>query len=394
MSGNEIIGKEELNSIKNIFTKSNGVLFAHGFEKRRNNIFRVKEFENNLAKFLKCKYVVACSSGTSAGYLALKALDIGPGDEVITQSFTFIAAVESIIQTGATPIIVDCDSSLGLDPKDLENKITKKTKCIMPVHMLGEPVNWQKIQKIAKKNKIFTVEDACESLGAKYKNKYLGTIGDIGFFSLDFGKIITSGEGGFLTTNNKIIYNRLKAMRDHGHENKKGIHRGLDKAIEIGFNYRMTEIQAAVGLAQLRKLNKILVLKKKNKSILVNKLLKKIKSKNYSFRDSHDQKNEQNDHLVIHLKNAKIAKKVFLTLKKRGINTGILPVATRWHYAGYWKHIWSKLKKNKIIYKGYWKNSWNLINRSISIHVSILETHNQIEKKSKIISETIDHYSL
>lgn len=391
MSGNEIIGKEELNSIREIFLKSNGVLFAHGFEKRRKNIFRVKKFENQLSKYLKCKYVVACSSGTSAGYLALKALGVGPGDEVITQSFTFIAAIESIIQTGATPVIVDCDDSLGLDPEDFKKKISKKTKCVMPVHMLGETVDCNAILNIAKKNKLSVVEDACEALGAKYKNKYLGTIGDVGFFSLDFGKIITTGEGGFITTNDKKIYEKLKAMRDHGHENKKGIHRGLDKAIAIGFNYRMTEMQAAVGLAQLKKINKILKLKKKNKKILIQNLQKKIDKGKFNFRLSHDPKNEQFDHLVIHLKNDVIAKKVYKMLSKKNINTGILPVASRWHYAGYWDHIWPKLKKfEKKIDKKFWKNSWKLISKSISIHVSILETKSQIEKKAKIISGVVN----
>ena len=166
MSGHEQIGKEELNSLVDIFKKSNGVLFAHGFEKKRNNIFRTKILEQNIAKFLGCKYSAVCSSGTAAGFLALKALGVKRGDEVITQAFTFIAAVECIIQLGAKPILVDCDESFNMDPVDLKKKITNKTKCIMPVHMLGEPANMKSILKVAKQSKIPILEDACESFGA------------------------------------------------------------------------------------------------------------------------------------------------------------------------------------------------------------------------------------
>jgi 8-amino-3,8-dideoxy-alpha-D-manno-octulosonate transaminase len=262
MSGNEIIGKEELSNIVDIFKKSNGVLFAHGFDKRRNKIFRVPIFEKSFAKKLKAKYAVACSSGTAAGAICLKAAGVKPGDEVITQAFTFIAAVESILSIGAIPKIVDVDNSLNMCPKKLKKAITKKTKCIMPVHMLGAPADMREILKISKKYNISVIEDACESTGVKYNNKYLGTLGLSGFFSLDFGKIITTGEGGMITTNSKKQYLQLKALRDHGHENKLGVHRGLDKALVRGFNFRMTEIQAAIGIAQLKKLDYIIKKKK------------------------------------------------------------------------------------------------------------------------------------
>ena len=190
MSGNEIIDNQELRELKNIFTKSKGVLFAHGFDLRRNNIFRTKIFEKNFRKYLKCKYAVSCSSGTAAGTIALMALGIGKGDEVIVQSFTFIAAIESILMTGAKPVIVDTDNTLGMCPKDLQKKITKKTKCIMPVHMLGKSCNMDEIKKISKLKKIPIVEDACEALGVKYKNKFIGTLGEMGFLVLTLAKLL------------------------------------------------------------------------------------------------------------------------------------------------------------------------------------------------------------
>tara|TARA_B100000963_G_C22628983_1_gene673909 strand:- start:1316 stop:2494 length:1179 start_codon:yes stop_codon:yes gene_type:complete len=389
MSGNEIIGKEELNALKEIFNKSNGVLFSHSFHDRRRGIYRVEKFEKLVARRLKCKYVIACSSGTAAGALTLIAAGVKPGDEVITQAFTFIAPIESIMSIGAIPVIVDVDNSLNMCPKKLANSITKKTKCIMPVHMLGSSADMSEILKIAKKNNIPLIEDACESFGARYKNKNIGTLGLSGFFSLDFGKIITTGEGGFICTNNLKQYLKLKSIRDHGHINEKNVHRGLDKALQRGFNYRMTEMQAAVGIAQLKKLNFILKKKKQNRKYLFNILKKKslLNFRNLNTKITED----QNDHLVIFLKNAKKALKIKKILDKKKIPTGILPIAIRWHYAGYWKHIWAE---NKIYRnysnKKYWKNAWALLQRSISFPISIKQKKQKIIHQANLISEIIN----
>ncbi len=382
MAGNEIIGKEELKEIQNIFDKSNGVLFAHGFEKRRNNIFRTKIFEKKFSQKLGSKFSVCCSSGTAAGTLALMALGIGKGDEVILQSFTFIAAIESILMTGATPIIVDTDETLGMCPKDLQKKITKKTKCIMPVHMLGKSCNMDEIKKISKINKIPIVEDACEALGVKYKKKSLGTIGEIGFFSFDFGKIITTGEGGMLTTNSKDLFIKLKALRDHGHENKINIHRGLDKAICRGFNFRMTEMQAAVGIAQLDKLKKILLLKKRNFKLIEKILIRKNLIK---LRKTHKNSTDQHDFLCLQFENNSIAKKNYQKFLKHKIPVGILPVAKRWHFAGDWSHIWNNDNKYKKRYKKLWPNSKKILNQTISIPISIKLS----EKDAQILGNKI-----
>ncbi len=375
MSGNEIIDNQELKELKNIFTKSKGVLFAHGFDLRRNNIFRTKIFEKNFRKYLKCKYAVSCSSGTAAGTIALMALGIGKGDEVIVQSFTFIAAIESILMTGAKPVIVDTDNTLGMCPKDLQKKITKKTKCIMPVHMLGKSCNMDEIKKVSKLKKIPIIEDACEALGVKYKNKFIGTLGEMGFFSFDFGKIITTGEGGMVTTNNKNLYTKLKALRDHGHENKSNIHRGLDKAICRGFNFRMTEMQAAVGIAQLKKLKKILYLKERNFKIIEKKLLEK---KLIQLRKSNSGSSDQHDFLCLVFPNKILAKRVYLKFVKQKIPVGILPVAKKWHFAGDWGHLWKNDIRYSKSYKRMWSNSKNLLDRTISIPISIKSSKKMI----------------
>lgn len=389
MSGNEIIGKEELKSIKDIFEKSNGVLFSHSFDKRRNKIYRVEIFEKMFAKANGSKYAVACSSGTAAGTICLQAAGVKAGDEVITQAFTFVAPIESIISVGAVPKIVDVDKSLNMCPEELKKSITKKTKCIMPVHMLGTPAKMDAIIKIAKQKKIPVIEDACESLGACFKNKKTGTIGLSGFFSLDFGKVITTGEGGIICTNNKKQYLLLKSLRDHGHINKPGVHRGLDKALVRGFNYRMTELQAAVGIAQIKKLSLILKKKKFFRKILFDNL-KKNKFIEFRKQNDYSHNGDQNDHLIIFLKNSKLAKKLKKIFDKEKISTGVLPIATRWHFAGYWSHIWKEKKIYKnYLKKNYWKKTSSLLTRSISFPISITSNKNIFKKQAEKISKLI-----
>ena len=254
MPGNELIGIKELNEIKKIFTKSNGVLFAHSFDKRRKNIFRVRIFEKLLSKHFKSKNVQCVSSGTAAIKIALKALGVKSGDEVITQAFNFIATIEAILDIGAVPIITNIDDTLNMCPKDLKKKITKKTKAVIPVHMLGFSADMKEIKKICRAKKLPLLEDNCESVGAKLNNKFLGTHGDIGVFSFDFGKNITTGEGGAILTNNKKYFQYSKEYHDHGHQLNPKYPRGMDTVNIFGFNYRMTEMQGAVGIAQIKKI--------------------------------------------------------------------------------------------------------------------------------------------
>ena len=277
MPGNELINYKELKEVKKIFTESDGVLFAHGFDKRRKNIFRVRKFEKKISEAFGSKYVQCVSSGTAAIKIALKSLGVKHGDEVITQSFNFIATIEAILDCGAKPIITGINNDLNMSANELSKLITKKTKAVILVHMLGYSAELDKIQKVCRKRKIPLVEDNCEAMGATYKGKKLGTQSDIGIFSFDFGKTITTGEGGCLLTNNKKKYLYFKRYHDHGHKLMRNLPRGVDDADMPGFNYRMTELQAAVGLAQLPKLNYILRESKKRFSVIENKLKNKVK---------------------------------------------------------------------------------------------------------------------
>ena len=215
MPGFELIDKNELNEIKHIF-KNGSVLFRHGFEGLRKNVFKVKKFEEKFRDKFKSKFSLEVTSGTSALRVALEVLDLNSNDEVITQSFTFVATVEAIIESGAKPVCTEIDKTLNMDPNDLEKKITKKTKAVIVVHMLGTPAKMDKIRKICKKKKLALIEDTAWGCGGKYKDKYLGTIGRMGTFSFDFAKSLTTGEGGMIIFKNKRDYLKAKAWHDHG----------------------------------------------------------------------------------------------------------------------------------------------------------------------------------
>ena len=360
MPGNELIGKEELNNLKEIFHKSNGVLFAHAFDKRRNKIFRVRKFENNLSNFFKSNYTLCVSSGTAAIKVALKSLGVKPGDDVITQAFNFIATIEAILDVGANPIITNIDESLNMCPLDLKKKITKKTKVILPVHMLGFSADMKEILKLAKQRKIPILEDNCESIGAKFKKKYLGTIGDIGVMSFDFGKNITTGEGGGILTNNKNLFKYCKEYHDHGHELNPKFPRGLDTVRIFGFNYRMTEMQGAVGLAQLKKLNYIIKMNKQRYNILDKNI-----SQKYKVRLMHENSIPSYDTFMFEVKNNKVRAKIIEYLKKKKIGTKNVPDAIKWHFASYWKHAIKKKEISSI------KNSRDKILNYLAIPIQI-----------------------
>jgi len=352
MPGWELMDDKELKEVIKIFKDSNGVLFAHGFDSRRNNIFRVRDLEKNFSKELNSKYSLMTTSGTMAQFVAMKALGVKAGDEVITQAFTFVATIEAILALGAKPIIIDIDNSYNMDPNCLEKSISKKTKLIIPVHMLGNPCNMKKIVEISKKYKIPILEDVCESLGGRFGNDYLGTIGDCGVFSLDFGKFITTGEGGMLLTNNKKYHKYMMEYHDHGHENNPKLARGEDTKTIPGFNYRMTELQAVVGKVQLKKVNYILQQNYKRY-----KILEKYLSKYFKLRKVPKNSTPNYDTFIFYVnKNEKI--KVLKLINQTNFGTKNLPDAIKWHFAFYWKHAISKnqLKntyKSKKILENY-----------------------------------------
>ncbi len=343
MPGWELINHKEKKSLLSLFNEG-GCLFAHGFEKYRKR-FHVREFEKNIKNRFKSKYCVAVSSGTAAIKIALKALGVKRNDEVITQCFNFVATVEAIIDIGAKPIICNIDSSLNMCPKDLKKKITKKTKAIIPVHMLGVSCDMQKIKKIAKNKSIKILEDNCESVGGKYGKNFLGNISNIGVLSFDFSKTITTGEGGAILTNNKKLYKFCKEYHDHGHQNNKKFSRGRDTVEYAGFNYRMTEMQAIIGKEQLKKLTFILKENKKRHR-LINDILKN----KFTIREINKNSTSIYDTFIFKVGSISKKKSIIKFLKKN-LGTKNLPDAIKWHCSYYWKHMLSK-KEIRNSFKG------------------------------------------
>jgi perosamine synthetase len=237
----------------------------------------IEIFEKLLAKYVGSDYCLAFNSGTSALHASLLAGGIGVGDKVLVPSFTFIATANCALMVGATPKFVDIeDKTFGLDPELIENNIDKKTRCIIPVHYAGMACKIQEIAKISKRNKMLLIEDAAESLGTKINKKMVGTFGHMSVFSFAGNKVLTTGEGGAVTTNSKSLFEKLKLIRSHGRMDKQNYFSSISKPdyVTMGYNWRMSSMTAALGISQLNKIEKLINLRCKNAAYLSSRLKK------------------------------------------------------------------------------------------------------------------------
>lgn len=371
MGGSELIGKEEKDALAEVIDRG-GVLFRYGFDEKRANVFKVAEFEKKFADYMGVRYALAVSSGSSALRVALAALKVGPGDEVITQSFTFVATIEAILESGATPVIANVDKSLNLDPKDFRNKITNRTKIVIPVHMLGVPARMAEIIEIARAHGLPVIEDSCQACGSSYKGRKTGTLGVIGCYSFDYVKTITTGEGGMVVTDNRDLYVRALEFHDHGHQHRTDVPRGKDSHRIIGFNYRMNELQAALGIVQLGRLDYVLSQQRKNKEQIKSALSSR---KDIEFRSLPDEEGDGGDTLIFFLENSKKAQELEAVFTEKGIGTKILPSAMDWHFAERWHHMTGKIKPEDE----EWRKTSELLNRAIAIPISVNMSQEQIQ---------------
>ena len=269
--GSYVFGQEEIKEVMDVL--NTGFLFRYGKEDDPKFNHKVATFEKEFAAHMGAKYCVATSSGTGSLLCCLAAIGVGPGDEVIVPGYTFIASISSIALSNAIPVLAEINESLTIDPDDIEKKITSKTKAIMPVHMLGNPCDMDRIMEIAKKHNLYVIEDCCQAVGAEYKGKKVGTIGDIAAYSLNVFKTITAGDGGAVVTNDLDLYERAFGFHDQGHKpSRMGVEVG-NRSI-LGMNMRMNELTGAVSLAQIRKLPAILDTLRAKKAILKNELKK------------------------------------------------------------------------------------------------------------------------
>jgi 8-amino-3,8-dideoxy-alpha-D-manno-octulosonate transaminase len=385
MPGYELMGIEEQEQLLEIFKTSNGVLFPHGFDSLRNGRFRVREFEKQFSEKIGCRYTQAVTSGTVAQLVAMKAMGVEPGDEVITQSFTFVATVEAILAIGAVPVIVDIDDTYNMDPTELEKAITIKTKLIVPVHMLGNPASMDEILEIGKRYNIPILEDACEALGATYQGKQVGTLGKAGVYSLDFAKTITTGEGGLIVTDDPQIFRYSKEFHDHGHETNSKFPRGRDTRSIVGMNYRMCEMQGAVGLAQLKKLDFIVSRNREQKVFLK----ENIKSDKITYRKITDMEGDLADTLIFNFEEANIANKFLEAYNIAGYGTKNVPDAIDWHFSGTWNHMFANVPKYRDTWKYQWTKTAELLSRSIAVPIYVSTISEELEKHVTIINKIL-----
>jgi 8-amino-3,8-dideoxy-alpha-D-manno-octulosonate transaminase len=394
MPGFELWSDAERKEVNEVL--ESGILMRYGFDAARTGKWKSKELEESICKRFGSKYAQLTSSGTSALTTALAALGVGAGDEVIMPSFTFVASFEAVLSVGAVPVLVDIDETLTLNPEAVRKAINPKTKCVMPVHMCGSMADLDRLVSICKENGLILLEDACQSIGASYKGKHLGTIGDAGTFSFDFVKTITCGEGGAVLTNDEGVYIKCDGYSDHGHDHK-GVDRGADLHPFLGYNFRISELHAAVGLAQIRRLDEFLSVQRRNHS-----LLKTILSKvpEISFRKIPDPAGDSCTFLTWFLPTEEITKKVVSDLKAQNVLAGnFYWYDNNWHYIRKWDH----LKNNTALYplndlqqsalkhlqSQKFSTSDAIMSRCISSAISLLWTEEQIrEKGEKIITIT------
>jgi 8-amino-3,8-dideoxy-alpha-D-manno-octulosonate transaminase len=368
MPGYELVGREEFDEIAEIFDQGGGVLSRHGFDALRNGVFKVQTFEAAFAARLSVPRALAVSSGTAAVRVALAALGIGRGDEVITQSFTFVATVEAIIESGATPVCTEVDDTLNMDPADLERWITPSTKAVIVVHMLGTPARLDLIAAVCARHAIPLIEDTAWGCGGRLGGRPLGTWGAIGTFSFDAAKTITTGEGGMVVCADPAVHDRATAWHDHGHENNPALPRWEDSRSGSGFNYRMNELQGAVGLAQLRKLDAVLDGQRRSRSAIWDAIRDLPGVRPRAVPDGSE---ETADALVVFVPDRAAALGCRASLVAAGLGTKILPEAYTWHFAGTWSHMPALVEAHGGDLSSAFPRTMALLARAVSLPVLV-----------------------
>jgi len=345
MPGFEVIGEEEEREILDVLSRK--MLFRYEFHEQRQGIYKVESFEKEFARYCGARHALAVSSGTAALRVALAALGVGPGDEVITQGFTFVATWESILDAGAIPVFAEIDDTLCLDPTDLAGKITSRTKAILPVHMCGAQARAPEIVELAEGHGIPVLEDTAQSCGGRLKGKSLGTFGKMGTFSFDSVKTLTTGEGGIILTDDESLYIRASEYHDHGHDHNPDLPRGLEKRSFIGLNYRMMELQGALGLAQLRKLDHTILANQRKNKARIKEALARIDE--VSFRNVLDADGDTATFVIFFLPTPEKARAFNRVMAEEGVGA-VYWYNNFWHYYEEWEHL---LEGKSLLPSGY-----------------------------------------
>ena len=334
MPGYEIIGEEEKKEIMEVL--SNKVVFRYGFDAERKGVYKVAAFEKEFAAYCGVSHALAVSSGTAALRVALAALGISPGDEVITQGFTFVATWETILDIGAIPVFAELDETLCLEPADVARKITPRTKAIIPVHMCGAQARITEIVKLADRHGIPVIEDTAQSCGGRLGGKALGSFGKMACFSFDAVKTVTAGEGGLVITHDRDLYTKASEFHDHGHDHNPEVPRGLEKRSFIGVNFRMSELQGAMALAQFRKLESVILPAQRKNKAEIKQALAKIEQ--IAFREIPDPEGDTATFLTFFLPTAQKTRAFNKAMAEAGAGA-IYWYENDWHYYEQWEHL-------------------------------------------------------
>jgi len=332
MPGTELFGDEERKEVMDVL--ETGILFRNNFDGPRKGIWKARTFEEEFSKYHGVEYCHMCSNGTAADIISLASVGIGAGDEVIVPPFSFIAPIEAVFTVGAIPVFAEIDETLCLSPEGIEAAITPRTKAVLLVQLFGSMAKMDEIVRVCEKHNLTLIEDAAPALGGTYRGKHLGTFGKVGCFSFDFFKVITAGEGGAVITNDRDVYETAHMFGDHGHDHI-GDNRGAEQHPILGFNFRISELHAAVGLAQFRKLDFILARQREYQA-----QLKAILSAfpQITFRDVPDPAGDSATTLGFLLPDAQTAVRVHEAMGKAGVGTAYWH-NNNFHYIRNWEHL-------------------------------------------------------
>jgi dTDP-4-amino-4,6-dideoxygalactose transaminase len=378
----ELIGEEEIQEVLEVLRS--GYLYrynvAPGTELGARFQGKVMKLEQEVARMSQVRYAVAVNSGTSALLAALIGLGIGPGDEVIVPGFTFIASISAIVYAGAVPVLAEIDRTLNLDPEDVRKKITPRTKAVMVVHMMGNPARLDELKAVTDEHSLFLIEDCAQAFGASYRGRPIGSIGQVGAFSFNVYKTITSGDGGMVITDDEDLYKRCFAIHDQGHSPlRAGVEIG--KRPFLGLDFRYTELQAAVLLAQLRKLPAMLEHLRGNKHRFKS-LIADLPG--LEFREVLDPEDEIATILTVILPSAKVAQAI-----AKGLGTKVIAEAG-WHVYNNMENLLEQRMPTQIscsfgcrhyaekggqmrYYQGMLPQTDDLLSRAINIGIGILD---------------------
>ncbi|MDR1482177.1 MAG: DegT/DnrJ/EryC1/StrS family aminotransferase [Synergistaceae bacterium] len=333
MPGWEMFDENERNQVDDVMRT--GVLMRYGFDAKRKGQWKSREMEEAICRRTGAKHALLLADGTAALTTALAALGVGAGDEVIMPPFTFVASFESIIAAGATPVLAEVDDTLCLCPESAREAVTERTKVVMPVHMCGSMADIGALERLCREKGLFLLEDACQAFGASYRGRALGAIGDAGCYSFDFNKMVTCGEGGAIVTDNDDIYERAGMYHDHGHDHKNS-DRGLEEHAFPGYNFRISELHAAIGCAQIAKTDRFVTIHRINKKIFKDAICS---IPEVSFRRIPDPDGDCATFLTFFLPEEAMTARAAKAMKDAGVEGVFYWFDNNWHYIRKWDHF-------------------------------------------------------